>query len=172
MYHMTDSTAEWLQSSLMATRGVGRDRTLTMHELTEEKQGRFHYTMGPYSEPVLQYQAGRPGRGADAGRLRGQDHQGDRPTLAASGCAVPKSAERPYHGRGSAKGRRPRSLHRIDGAARREPTRKSLAPSPGPTIRRRSMIRCPRSSARSISTSNGSTGARGSHCRTGLILAR
>ena len=55
---MTDSTAEWLQSSLMATRGVGRDRTPTTHELTEEKQGRFHYTMGPYSEPVLHIKPG------------------------------------------------------------------------------------------------------------------
>jgi amidase len=46
MYHMADGTAEWLQSSLMATRGVGRGRTPTTYELTEEKQGQFHYTMG------------------------------------------------------------------------------------------------------------------------------
>ena len=26
MYHMTESDADWLRSSIMATRGVGRDR--------------------------------------------------------------------------------------------------------------------------------------------------
>jgi hypothetical protein len=53
MYHMAPSDADWLRSSLMATRGVGGDRKPETHDLTEEKQGRFHYTMGPYSEPVL-----------------------------------------------------------------------------------------------------------------------
>jgi amidase len=42
----------------MATRGVGGDRKPETHELTEEKQGRFHYTMGPYSDPVLHIKPG------------------------------------------------------------------------------------------------------------------
>jgi hypothetical protein len=47
MYHMAASGADWLRSSLMPTRGVGKDRQPETHELTEEKQGRYHYTMGP-----------------------------------------------------------------------------------------------------------------------------
>jgi amidase len=42
----------------MATRGVGGDRRPETHELTEEKQGRFHSTMGPYSDPVLHIKPG------------------------------------------------------------------------------------------------------------------
>jgi acetamidase/formamidase len=37
----------------MATRGVGHGSARQTHHLTEEKQGTYHYTMGPYSEPVL-----------------------------------------------------------------------------------------------------------------------
>jgi amidase len=48
----------WLKNSIMATRGVGRDRAAVTHELTEAKQGNYHYTMGPYSDPVLQIQPG------------------------------------------------------------------------------------------------------------------
>ena len=35
MYHMAASDADWLRSSLMATRGVGSDRTPDTHDLTE-----------------------------------------------------------------------------------------------------------------------------------------
>jgi acetamidase/formamidase len=42
----------------MHTTGVARGATGTTHELTEAKQGRYHYTMGPYSEPVLQIKPG------------------------------------------------------------------------------------------------------------------
>ncbi|GAB7526500.1 acetamidase/formamidase family protein [Paraburkholderia sp. 2C] len=43
----------WLSQSIMYTRGVARGQVGTTHELTEARQGTFHYTMGPYSEPVL-----------------------------------------------------------------------------------------------------------------------
>jgi hypothetical protein len=55
---MAPDDADWLGSSLMATRGVGRDRRSETHDLSEEKQGRFHCAMGPYSEPVLHVRPG------------------------------------------------------------------------------------------------------------------
>ncbi len=58
MYHMVPSSAEWVKASAMATRGVGRSRSPETHQLTEAKQGRYHYTMGPYSDPVLSIKPG------------------------------------------------------------------------------------------------------------------
>jgi acetamidase/formamidase len=49
---------EWLDSSIMRTRGAGRDREPTTHALTESRQGSFHYTIGPYSEPVMHIKPG------------------------------------------------------------------------------------------------------------------
>ena len=43
----------WLAQSIMHTRGVARGQVGTTHELSEAKQGVFHYTIGPYSQPVL-----------------------------------------------------------------------------------------------------------------------
>lgn len=43
----------WLERSIMYTRGVARGRVGATHELTEARQGKFHYTMGPYSDPVM-----------------------------------------------------------------------------------------------------------------------
>src|SRR5262245_8880349 len=48
----------WIDHSIMQTRGLGREASGKTHELTEAKQGTYHYTMGPYSTPVL---AIRPG---------------------------------------------------------------------------------------------------------------
>jgi acetamidase/formamidase len=44
---------EWLSTSIMKSRGVGRTRAGQTHSLTESRQGTYHYTIGPYSEPVL-----------------------------------------------------------------------------------------------------------------------
>ncbi len=43
----------WLKDSIMHRRGVARGAVGTTHELSETKQGVFHYTIGPYSQPVL-----------------------------------------------------------------------------------------------------------------------
>lgn len=48
----------WLKESIMHTRGVAKGSTGTTHELTEDKQGTYHYTMGPYSTPVLHIRPG------------------------------------------------------------------------------------------------------------------
>ncbi len=44
---------DWLAGSIMHRRGVAGGEIGATHHLTEELQGTFHYTMGPYSEPVL-----------------------------------------------------------------------------------------------------------------------
>ena len=38
----------WLKDSIMMTKGVGRDNKGKTHYLTEEVQGKYQYTMGPY----------------------------------------------------------------------------------------------------------------------------
>lgn len=50
--------ASWLKTSIMASRGLARGRTGRTHHLTEAKQGKYHYTIGPYSEPVLRVKPG------------------------------------------------------------------------------------------------------------------
>jgi acetamidase/formamidase len=42
----------------MHQKGVGGGSSGVTHELTEEKQGDFHYTIGPYSEAVLHIKPG------------------------------------------------------------------------------------------------------------------
>jgi len=44
---------DWLKTSIMHTRGVAKGKAGATHQLTEAKQGKYHYTMGPYSDPVL-----------------------------------------------------------------------------------------------------------------------
>ncbi len=44
---------DWLNTSIMKSRGAGQARDAQTHDLTEAKQGTYHYTIGPYSEPVL-----------------------------------------------------------------------------------------------------------------------
>ena len=48
----------WLDQSIMRMRGAGRGRPSQTHSLTEALQGRYHYTIGPYSEPVLHIHPG------------------------------------------------------------------------------------------------------------------
>ena len=48
----------WLEESLMHQRGVARGSVKDRHELTEERQGTFHYTIGPYTSPVLSVKPG------------------------------------------------------------------------------------------------------------------
>ena len=43
----------WLETSYMARKGVAKGKPGATHELTEAKQGKYHYVYGPYAEPVL-----------------------------------------------------------------------------------------------------------------------
>ena len=49
---------EWLKTSIMHTRGVARGSVGTTHDLTEAKQGKYHFTIGPYTDPVLSIEPG------------------------------------------------------------------------------------------------------------------
>ncbi|MDA8051233.1 MAG: acetamidase/formamidase family protein [Rhodospirillales bacterium] len=52
------AAGRWLAESIAARRGLGWARKPVLHELTEAAQGKYHYTIGPYSEPVLSVTAG------------------------------------------------------------------------------------------------------------------
>lgn len=49
---------DWLHTSIMQARGAGKARHGQTHTLTEAQQGQYHYTIGPYSEPVLTIKPG------------------------------------------------------------------------------------------------------------------
>jgi amidase len=49
---------DWLENSIMYRRGLAGGKVGTTHELTEARQGTYHYTMGPYSQPVLHIRSG------------------------------------------------------------------------------------------------------------------
>ncbi len=49
---------DWLKDSIMATRGVAGQTVGQTHDLNETRQGKYHFTMGPYSDPVLEVKPG------------------------------------------------------------------------------------------------------------------
>lgn len=49
---------DWLDRSIMVRKGVGGGAGATTHSLSEAVQGRYHYTIGPYSDPVLRIRPG------------------------------------------------------------------------------------------------------------------
>jgi len=48
----------WLERSIMTARGVAQGSIGETHELTVERQGKYHYTIGPYSDPVMTVRPG------------------------------------------------------------------------------------------------------------------
>ena len=58
MLEVEPGSTKWVKKSIMATRGEGRRRKPVTHHLTEEVQGTYHYTMGPYSDPVMEIKPG------------------------------------------------------------------------------------------------------------------
>ena len=48
----------WIETSIRARRGVAGGKAGVTHELTEDRQGRYHYVYGPYAEPVLTIRPG------------------------------------------------------------------------------------------------------------------
>ncbi len=49
---------EWVSQSIMHKLGVGKGSSGVTHELNEKNQGNYHYTIGPYSDPVLHINPG------------------------------------------------------------------------------------------------------------------
>ena len=50
--------SNWLDQSIVAKRGIGWSKKPHLHDLTEALQGKYHYTIGPYSDPVLTVRPG------------------------------------------------------------------------------------------------------------------
>ena len=48
----------WVADSIMHRNGLGGGSSGVTHELTEEKQGTYLYTIGPYADPVLSIEPG------------------------------------------------------------------------------------------------------------------
>jgi acetamidase/formamidase len=48
----------WLETSIMARRGVAHGGALQRHTLTVAEQGEYHYVYGPYARPVLSVEPG------------------------------------------------------------------------------------------------------------------
>lgn len=48
----------WLENSVMGRKGVAGGKQGAVHELTEARQGTYHYVYGPYAEPVLHVRPG------------------------------------------------------------------------------------------------------------------
>ena len=107
----------------MATRSVGRGSGAITHELSEKRQGKYHYTMGPYSDPVLHI---RPGdrvvietRDAFEGVIRNET---DKPSdLLRMPFLNPQNG--PIMVEGAEKGDALAVYIEFDGAARRKPPR-------------------------------------------------
>lgn len=49
---------DWLPTSIMYTRGVAKGAVGATHDLSEAVQGTYHYTIGPYTQPVLHIRPG------------------------------------------------------------------------------------------------------------------
>jgi amidase len=48
----------WIAESYMARKGVAKGKPGGTHQLTEAKQGTYHYVYGPYANPVLRIKPG------------------------------------------------------------------------------------------------------------------
>ena len=48
----------WIAKSYMAKKGVAKGKPGNTHQLTEAKQGKYHYVYGPYAKPVLTIKPG------------------------------------------------------------------------------------------------------------------
>jgi amidase len=48
----------WLETSIMAKRGVAGGKETSRQKITIEQQGKFHYVYGPYADPVIEVEPG------------------------------------------------------------------------------------------------------------------
>jgi len=46
-------TTSWLENSIMARKAIARGKQTSVHSITENSQGKYHYVYGPYAAPVL-----------------------------------------------------------------------------------------------------------------------
>ena len=45
--------SNWLSDSIMAKKGEANGKQNSSHSITEDSQGKYHYVLGAYAEPVL-----------------------------------------------------------------------------------------------------------------------
>jgi amidase len=57
---------DWLSTSYMGRKGVARSQKGTTHQLTQTRQGAYHYVYGPYAKPVLMIAPGDVAKTHDA----------------------------------------------------------------------------------------------------------
>jgi amidase len=43
----------WLETSIMARKGLAKGKPGKTYSITEESQGQYHYVYGPFAKPVL-----------------------------------------------------------------------------------------------------------------------
>ena len=55
---MKEYKNDWVNNSIMCKKGLGGGKSGVTHQLTESVQGQYVYTMGPYSNPVLNIKPG------------------------------------------------------------------------------------------------------------------
>ena len=48
----------WLETSIMAARSVAKGKAGARHQLTEERQGKYHYVYGAFADPVMTIEPG------------------------------------------------------------------------------------------------------------------
>jgi amidase len=48
----------WLETSIMARRGLAKGKPGKTYAITEESQGQYHYVYGPFAKPVLKVDPG------------------------------------------------------------------------------------------------------------------
>jgi acetamidase/formamidase len=48
----------WLQTSIMAKKGLAKGKAGKSYTITEKKQGKYHYVYGPYAKPILKVDPG------------------------------------------------------------------------------------------------------------------
>src|SRR4029079_14039081 len=49
---ITEAQMSWIAESYMSKKGVAKGKPGNTHQLTEAKQGKYHYVYGPYAKPV------------------------------------------------------------------------------------------------------------------------
>ena len=108
----------WLETSIMARRGLAKGKPGKTYAITEESQGQYHYVYGPFAKPVLKVDPGSvisaETHDAFEGKIKYEDRQAERD----SQLPVPESAERADLCQRRREGRYSCGVHQVDRAAR------------------------------------------------------
>ena len=108
----------WISESIYGKKGRGEGQARATHQLTEAKQGNYHYVYGPYAEPVMKIKPGdivvAETKDAFEGKIKKKIRQPHSPAQ----CTVSQSTMRTDRSRGSGERRRACGSHPFDQAQR------------------------------------------------------